>query len=585
MHDDETTAARATDAGGADQGGSEAVEPRAPRKLRMFGRPTFGGSVVALVFLWRSMYPTLMPRTWVAQAAMTAVCVAIGYALGTLAGSIGHRLLQRYDREPDATQRRAAWIGIAVLAGLVVLLCVVVWGRWQNDQRELVDLGPISWALAIPVLVVAAILTVVLALIGRGIARGVQRLDRFNQRHLPKVAGTTLTVFLVIVIGTFLLRDVLASQLAARANSAFGTVDTGTTEGTVQPTSRLVSGGKGTLIPWDTLGLQGREFVAHATTREQLDEFWGDRGVEVQEPIRVYAGLRSADDAQARADLAVQELDRTKAWDREVLVVTTVTGTGWVDPDASLAIEMLHHGDTAMVAQQYSFLPSWISTLIDKGKATEAGAVLFNTVHDRWEQLPADHRPQLVVFGQSLGSYGAEAAFAGPDAATSVANMVARTEGVLYTGPTNDNAIWRQLQAERQAGSPTWWPVFQDGKHVRFRTRGPDPTDVPEQWKGPRILYIQHPSDPVTFWGFDQLWSSPEWMDSPRGYDVPERGGWFPIVTGVQGVFDLMAGFGAPPGYGHDYRLDFVEGWSQVTPPDGWTAKDTQALEKLLHDS
>ncbi len=46
-----------------------------------------------------------------------------------------------------------------------------------------------------------------------------------------------------------------------------------------------------------------------------------------------------------------------------------------------------------------------------------------------------------------------------------------------------------------------------------------------------------------------------------------------------------MAGFGAPPGYGHDYRLDFVEGWSQVAPPDGWTAKDTQALEKLLHDT
>ena len=43
---------------------------------------------------------------------------------------------------------------------------------------------------------------------------------------------------------------------------------------------------------------------------------------------------------------------------------------------------------------------------------------------------------------------------------------------------------WRgsaQRMGQRQAGSPTWWPVFQDGKHVRFRTRGPDPSDVPEQ--------------------------------------------------------------------------------------------------------
>lgn len=556
------------------------------RKLAMFGRPTYGGTVLGLVFLWRSMYPTLMPRTWVAQAAMSAVCTAIGYALGTLAGRVGHLALQRADREPDDQQRRTAWLVLGGLVALVLVACVVVWGRWQNDQRELVDLGPIAVLLAVPMLLVAAILTVVLALIGRGIARGVQRLDRFNRRHLPKVAGTTLTVFLVMVLGIFLLRDVLGSRMASWANSAFGTVDTQTTEGTERPTSTLVSGGKGSLIAWDTLGLQGRDFVAHATTQEQLDEFWGERGGPTpSSPIRVYAGLRSADDAQARADLAVAELDRTKAWDREVLVVTTVTGTGWVDPDASLAIEMLHHGDTAMVAQQYSYLPSWISTLIDQGKATEAGAVLFNTVRERWEQLPEGDRPQLLVFGQSLGSYGAEAAFAGPDAATSVANMVARTEGVLYTGPTNDNTIWRQLQAERDAGSPTWWPVFRGGEHVRFHNRGPDPTDVPDEWDGPRILYIQHPSDPVTFWGFAQLWSKPEWMDSPRGYDVPEQGGWFPIVTGVQGVFDLMAGFGAPPGFGHDYRLDFVEGWALVAPPEGWTERDTKALERILHDS
>jgi uncharacterized membrane protein len=71
-------------------------------------------------------------------------------------------------------------------------------------------------------------------------------------------------------------------------------------------------------------------------------------------------------------------------------------------------------------------------------------------------------------------------------------------------------------------------------------------------------------------------------MDDPRGYDVPARAGWFPLVTGVQGVFDLMAGFSAPPGFGHDYRLDYAQGWADVVPPDGWADHDTDRLEAFL---
>ena len=137
-----------------------------------------------------------------------------------------------------------------------------------------------------------------------------------------------------------------------------------------------------------------------------------------------------------------------------MLVVTTVTGTGWVDPDVALAIEQLYGGDTAMIAIQYSFLPSWISTLVDSEVAQEAGAELFNAVSQRWSQLPEQDRPKLVVFGQSLGSLGAEAAFAGRDDRTSVANMVGRTDGVLFTGPTNSNTIWQQLVGARNYAAP-----------------------------------------------------------------------------------------------------------------------------------
>jgi len=76
----------------------------------------------------------------------------------------------------------------------------------------------------------------------------------------------------------------------------------------------------------------------------------------------------------------VAELERTGGFDRSVLVVATSTGTGWIDPDAAEALEMLHHGDTAIASIQYSFLPSWISFLIDLGLASEAGSELRNAV-------------------------------------------------------------------------------------------------------------------------------------------------------------------------------------------------------------
>jgi uncharacterized membrane protein len=265
------------------------------------------------------------------------------------------------------------------------------------------------------------------------------------------------------------------------------------------------------------------------------------------------------------------------------LVVATATGTGWIDPDASRALEVVHRGDTAIVSMQYSYLPSWISSITDRDLAAAAGAELFAEVERRWLELPDADRPQLIVFGLSLGSFGAEGAFAGPTAAASVGNIVARSDGALLVGATGGNPILRQLIADRDAGSPEWAPIIDDGRTVRFVTRDPDQPQATGPWDEPRILYVNHPSDPVTHWGLDWMWSTPAWMDSPRGYDVTSDGHWFPFVTWTQGVFDLMAGFGAPPGHGHDYRLDYVDAWARVVPPAGWTHAETARIEALLH--
>ena len=87
---------------------------------------------------------------------------------------------------------------------------------------------------------------------------------------------------------------------------------------------------------------------------------------------------------------------------------------------------------------------------------------------------------------------------------------------------------------------------------------------------------------PVGNASLEALWRRPEWTEPPKGYDVLARAGWFPIVTGLQEVADLIAGFSAPSGYGHNYAIDFVSGWVAVAPPERWTEADSARLQQHL---
>jgi uncharacterized membrane protein len=116
---------------------------------------------------------------------------------------------------------------------------------------------------------------------------------------------------------------------------------------------------------------------------------------------------------------------------------------------------------------------------------------------------------------------------------------------VLWTGPTTSNPIWEQLLEGREPDSPVWRAVYDDGTEVQVANR---PEDVPID---------------------DASWQSP-------------RAGWFPFVTFTQVVADLIAGFDAPSGFGHNYNLDFVTGWTAVAPADGWTAEHGVRLEQII---
>jgi len=540
------------------------------------GPTTAGGSLFALLFWWQSLTPSLIPRSWPAQAVIGATCLAIGYGIGTLAGRGMRLLLDRRGRWLGSAIRKRSGILLAAAWLVAVVLGARLWTGWQDEQRSFMGMASLAWWNGALASVLSAFGGVFLLVAGRSLAWGVAAGKRAIRRHVPPAVSVPATALLLLVLAAVGL-----PALTAAIQSGRGRTNDATTEGTVAPRSPSVSGSSASLVAWDTLGRMGRDFVASATSRRQLALFHGtDAGLV--DPVRVYVGVRSAESAEQRARLAVRELERAGGFERKVLVVWVPTGTGWIVPKAAASLEQMHRGDTAIVAIQYSFLPSLLAIFMDAGRADEAGITLFAAVRARWLTLPPDRRPKLVLFGKSLGAEGVEAPFVGADAASSVADMAARTNGALIAGAKKSNPVHAQLTRERDRGSPFWQPVFDGGRTVRFLNRDPRGVAGGADWPAPRIVYLQHPADPAICWSTRALWRPPECMDAPRGFDMPQAARWFPIVSGVQAVSDVLNQLGVPPGFGHNYASEYVGAWASVTSPGGWTPADTGRLEQFV---
>ena len=532
------------------------------------------------VLLWLlSQTPTLIARGWAVQGLTSGICLAAGYGIGS-----GVELaLRRTTRRPRARLGHAATTAAAIGLLLIALVGLIAWTAWQNEARDLVGMSHVAWWEGVPMVLASFSVALALGLGARKVGRGLGRFHGRTGGRLPGPLGVVVTGAIVAILAVAGL-GLGMRGFAAATHLVYEALDAGTNPG-IEGTSReSVSGGPGSLVAWDSMGRWGRDFAALTTSRDALQTFHGHHA-EIKDPIRVFVGVRSAPTVEARAELVVRELERTGAFDRSLLVVWVPAGSGWMDPNASIAIEQLYAGDTAIAAMQYSFLPSFFAQLMAADKAIEAGRVLFDAVHERWSQIPEADRPRLVVFGASLGAGGAEAPFVGPDAAASIANVAARADGALLVGGLNDNAILRQVTAARDLGSTMWRPVYGGGRAVRFMVGSSDVADADVPWGWPRVLIMQHPSDPVSHWSFEHIWSAPAWLSDPPGPGVPGLTGWIPIVTAVQAAADVSFGASLPSGYGHDYRVEYVEAFARLVPPDGWERADTARLQAFLAET
>lgn len=553
-------------------------------------RLDFTGVAFAALFFCLSLTPSLLPRDWITGGIIGGINSAIGYGIGVLVGAlVRSTVLRGRSWWPLPRRRRYALnAGVVAVAIAASLLMLVPAAAWQRQVAALMGIAGPATASYLRTAAVAAVVGAVLIGVARLVKDSIKALARLMIRrwHINDEVAMFIGTGIVVVIIITLVNGVLIRGLLAGASAAFQPQNATTRPGVEQPRQPERSGSPGSFAPWDTLGFQGRNFVGTGPDAAELTAL---NGRPAKEPIRIYAGLQSGDTTESRVAVLLSELQRTRAFDRRILVIIPTTGTGWVDPIAARSIESMYNGDTALVAMQYSYLPSWISFLADRQKSVESGRAVIDAVHRRWLQWPAAHRPALALYGESLGSMAGQGAFG-------YLHDVEDKDfsSVLWVGPPNASNLWSALTQRRDPGTPQVQPRYDNGRIVRFAQASSAgeiaAVAATPAWTGTRVMFLQHASDPVVWWSPDLLFREPHWLDEPPGFDRSPSMRWYPIVTFFQLTADMAGNVtgstGAPPGHGHEYGDLQLDGWVAVAAPPGWTGFDTDrirlSLEKLM---
>ena len=531
---------------------------------------SFVGLVVAALFFAASLTPSLLPRHFAVQGILSGFSLAIGYFVG-VAGTSLWLFLEL--PQPRASLER--WSVRVTTVAVAIVMIVFTWRAtaWQNSIRSLMEMPPVQSAEPIYFFAIAIVTACVLITTTRKfIVLGVWIANQLKRFVPPRVAGLTSTIVVLTLI-VLIANGVIARGLLSAADQFFSAADELIDEGIERPTRDNATGSAESLVEWESIGRQGKDFIATGPTSKLIRELTGQTAIE---PLRVYVGYRTCETIGDRAALALEELKRVGGFDRSVLVVAVPTGTGWLDPGAVDTVEVLHGGDIATVSIQYSYLPSWITILVDPTQAKVAGQALFDAIYPYWKTLPKQSRPKLYIHGLSLGAYGSE------DAADLLTIFEDPIQGAVWSGAPFPSRQWASIVRNRNPGTPPWMPTYRDSALVRF-TSQQNHLDTGQRWGPIRDVYIQHASDPMVWFSPNLAWHRPDWLGEPRGPDVSPQLRWYPIVTFLQVAFDLPMATAVPVGYGHNYGpSSYIDAWVAVTEPEGWDAKKIAKLKADL---
>lgn len=533
---------------------------------------SYTGIVLAVLFFSISLSPSLLPRPYALQGALSGVLLALGYSIGVMI-----KWFWNYLQLPilQTELLRKLKLTITLLSAAVFIYAVYYSSQWQNELRVLMDLKPNDVGHAIYMVTIAVTLALVILLSAQAIIKLFIKVKLKFKKRIPQRVANVLSFVLVGALVFFLTNNIVITKFVEALDNTYLILDENIESNIAKPKLSTATGSHSSLIHWETLGKTGQDFITQGPNKSAIQLFSGDKA---KQPLRVYVGLRSKETDEQRAALALQELIRVKAFEREKLVIATPTGTGWLDPYAMDSFEYIHAGDSAIVSMQYSYLPSWLTLLVDPSSAKKSAYALYNKVHQYWSTLDKTTRPDLYLFGLSLGAFGAETSI---NLTTIINNPI---QGGLFVGAPFTSTIAPVLAQYRQQGSPQYRPEIQDSSLVRFTAQENTLANDDWTWGPMRFVYVQYGSDPIVFFSTDLFRKEPDWMKEPRAFDVSNAFQWFPLITFFQVLFDLPMADRVPRGNAHSYSsASYIDGWTEVSAPSNWHLADRERLIKMLN--
>ncbi len=523
-----------------------------------------------------ALTPSLLPHPITFVLLLTSLGTMAGYAVGTTATWALRKIpvIKRWQppRWLVITVPAVAW-----LLALFFMPIAISWQVAQQDRLAMPETLPSSLVILGGTLVVATLLLLLgrsIRSLSNAIAGAIGRIPFIRSRvesgahPTRRVAGLRAGVAILAIIVGFIAIQGLLSLLI----TSYDSVNADTT-GQSPDNLGINSGSPDSYAPWDTLGRQGRAYVGNTMTPTAIS---GITGKPAEQPVRVYVGMQQGSTPDARTELAVRELDRVDAWSRDYLVLFGVTGTGWVDPNAINALEAVTDGKVTTVAVQYSAVPSWIGFVVDPQTTVDQNSSMIDGVLAAWREKPANSRPELILFGQSLGALGTQGAWTPTSTPEEVTSEIPH---IAWIGPPAESVLWSAWQTNR-TGGPAWQPVIGDGTIAKVLVTSAEGLDLATK-APPTIVFSAHANDPVVYWTPSLLFSKPEWLEPPLGPGVMPQMRWFPIITFLQVGMDLISG-GEPPEVGHNYSANMAAAVAAAVNPEGWTVEKTLLLQEHL---
>ena len=524
---------------------------------------SFLGVIAALAMYAVSVAPSLMARSWAWHAVASGVLVSCGYVAGVIVQNVGARVIAMTGLTIRASEPVEIGFRVCVAAIFAVwwLYAVIQSYRRARVAARLVNMpgetfGEYLLGTAGTVVIAWTLITIVV-----GMNRLGRMLVAMLDGYMPRPAAILVGVAILVVIVFFLTSNVILRGGIGFFRHHAEQMNTRTARGIYKPFVPERSASPASPVTWESVGGQGRVFLGRGPSRLDIAQVCGG---EAMEPIRVYSGMPTGGvGIEQAAATVVAELRRTGAFDRAVILIAASTGSGWVDEWQVQPLEFLTRGNCATASLQCSYVPSALNWLTGLEPAQEASAALFRAVRAELDTMDEADRPALVVCGESLGAFASQSVF------SSVEEVLAQVDGALWVGTPAFTPMHAELTAARHKGSPEVAPVVYNGRRVRFVNEPSDlRTDLYGRelgpWGFPRLVYAQHPSDPVVWWNRKLLWTHPDWLRERAGRDVSRFVEFTRFVTFIQVLADLPVAGTAPGGHGHTYNEELIPLWRAI---------------------